>query len=81
MMMKQNETIEEIAIRTETIRLQDFLKFCSAVGSGGEAKLLIQDGTVRVNGETETRRGRKLRPGDLVEYGGKVRRVISDGAS
>ena len=79
--MEKKENVEEVAVRTETIRLQDFLKFCSAVGSGGEAKLLVQDGKVKVNGETETRRGRKLRPGDLVEYGGKVRRVISDGAS
>ena len=79
--MKQNEQTEETAIRTETIRLQDFLKFCSAVGSGGEAKLLVQDGAVQVNGETETRRGRKLRPGDVVSFGGKSWRVTADGAS
>ena len=73
--------ITSVAIRTETIRLQDFLKFCSAVGSGGEAKICIQDGAVLVNGETETRRGRKLRPGDTVSFAGKCWRVTSDGAS
>lgn len=77
----KNDTVTPVAIRTETIRLQDFLKFCSAVGSGGEAKLLVQDGAVQVNGETETRRGRKLRPGDTVSLTDKSWRVTSDGAS
>jgi ribosome-associated protein len=45
------------------------LKASSLVGTGGEAKVLIQMGEVRVNGEVETRRGRKLRPGDVVEVG------------
>lgn len=45
------------------------LKASSLVGTGGEAKVLIQMGEVRVNGETETRRGRKLQPGDVVEVG------------
>ena len=79
--MKQEDKTVSVAIRTETIRLQDFLKFCSAVGSGGEAKLLVQDGAVAVNGETETRRGRKLQPGDTVSLNGKSWRVTSDGAS
>ena len=79
--MKEKEQAVSVVIRTETIRLQDFLKFCSAVGSGGEAKLLVQDGAVKVNGETETRRGRKLRPGDTVSFAGKSWRVTSDGAS
>ncbi len=43
------------------------LKAADLVGSGGEAKLLIQDGAVLVNGEPETRRGRRLRTGDIVE--------------
>ena len=77
----KNDTVTPVAIRTETIRLQDFLKFCSAVSSGGEAKLLVQDGAVQVNGETETRRGRKLRPGDTVRLTDKSWRVTSDGAS
>ena len=45
------------------------LKAASFVGSGGEAKVLIQGGEVRVNGEVETRRGRRLREGDVVEVG------------
>ena len=49
------------------ITLDQLLKARSVVGSGGEAKVLIQDGAVRVNGEVETRRRRKLRCGDVVE--------------
>jgi len=45
------------------------LKVSDTVGSGGEAKILIQAGEVRVNGEIETRRGRKLRKGDEIEVG------------
>jgi ribosome-associated protein len=45
------------------------LKASNLAGSGGEAKVLIQDGEVRVNGEVETRRGRKLQRGDVVEVG------------
>ncbi len=45
------------------------LKASNLAGSGGEAKVLVQAGEVRVNGEVETRRGRKLREGDLVEVG------------
>jgi ribosome-associated protein len=56
---------------TEIIRLDHFLKSRSIVGSGGEAKTLIQGGEVRVNGEMETRRGRKLHAGDIVELGGE----------
>ncbi|MFX5801537.1 RNA-binding S4 domain-containing protein [Acinetobacter baumannii] len=52
------------------MRLDQFLKFVNAAGSGGEAKHLIQDGNVTVNGEVETRRGRKLAAGDVVEFDG-----------
>ncbi|MFA5507432.1 MAG: RNA-binding S4 domain-containing protein [Vulcanimicrobiota bacterium] len=48
------------------IRLDQFLKLAGLVGTGGEAKALIQDGAVTVNGEVETRRGRKLQAGDVV---------------
>jgi ribosome-associated protein len=51
------------------ITLGQALKFANVVGSGGEAKVLIQTGEVRVNGEVETRRGLKLREGDVVEVG------------
>ena len=58
---------EEVAITTEFIKLEAFLKFAGAVSTGGEAKNLIQDSLVRVNGEVCTMRGKKLRPGDTVE--------------
>ena len=58
---------KEVAITTEFIKLEAFLKFAGAVSTGGEAKNLIQDSLVRVNGEVCTRRGKKLRPGDTVE--------------
>jgi ribosome-associated protein len=51
------------------ITLGQALKASDLVGSGGEAKVLIQAGEVLVNGEVETRRGRKLTPGDVVEVG------------
>ena len=57
-------------IETEYIKLDSFLKAANLVSSGGEAKILIADGMVRVNGECETRRGRKLYPGDKVEFEG-----------
>ncbi len=55
-----------------TIDLQDFLKVAGLVLSGGEAKVLVQGGEVRVNGEVETRRRKKLRPGDVVELRGEA---------
>lgn len=61
---------EKIKISTEFIKLDALLKFTSLVGSGGEAKSLIQDGQVLVNGEVCTMRGKKIRPGDKVSLGG-----------
>jgi ribosome-associated protein len=54
---------------TQLIRLGQYLKLLGLVATGGEAKFLIQDGHVRVNGEVETRRKRQLRDGDRVEVG------------
>ncbi len=51
------------------IQLDQFLKVSSMVSSGGEAKMLIADGQVKVNGEVEVRRGRKLQQGDTVQLG------------
>ena len=64
--------MEQIAITTEFIKLDAFLKYASAVASGGEAKVLIADGQVLVNGEVCTMRGKKLRPGDRVSVGGQA---------
>lgn len=62
--------METIIIETEFIRLDAFLKFAALVGTGGEAKLLIADGLVKVNGEVCTMRGKKLRPGDTITFNG-----------
>lgn len=66
---KRMTTIE---ITTEFIKLDSFLKFAGAVGTGGEGKMLIEDGNVLVNGEVCTMRGKKLRPGDTVELGAEI---------
>ncbi len=55
-------------IDTDFIRLDSFLKMCDAVQTGGHAKIVIQEGEVRVNGEVCTQRGRKLRSGDCAEF-------------
>ena len=58
----------EIEIYSEYIKLDAFLKYCGAVGTGGEAKLCIAEGQVSVNGEASTQRGKKLRGGDTVSF-------------
>ncbi len=62
-----------------TIRLDHFLKLCGLVGTGGQAKLLVQNGEIIVNGEVEIRRRRQLREGDVVEWGDEVFEVERDG--
>ncbi len=62
-----------MAIRDEYIKLGQFMKLAGMVSSGVEAKVVIGDGLVRVNGEVSTQRGKKLHSGDVVEYdGGKA---------
>ena len=67
---------EKIAITTEFIKLEGLLKFSGVADTGGEAKQIIQDGEVKVNGETCLMRGKKLRAGDVVELSG-LRLVVS----
>ena len=67
---------EEVKIHTEFIKLQDLLKFAGAVETGGDAKLIIQEGRVSVNGETCTMRGRKLRAGDRAVIDGETELVV-----
>ena len=67
---------QDITIHTEFIKLQDLLKFAGAVETGGDAKLIIQEGRVTVNGETCTMRGRKLRPGDRAAIDGETELVV-----
>ncbi len=64
--------METIKIRDESIRLGQLLKLAGLSDSGVDAKYAIRDGEVKVNGETEYRRGRKLRGGDTVEYQGQM---------
>ncbi|SFB53026.1 S4 domain protein YaaA [Cohnella sp. OV330] len=62
--------MKEIEISTEYIQLQQLLKLGDCIGSGGEVKHFLQETEVLVNGEKENRRGRKLRPGDVIEVAG-----------
>ena len=70
---------QAVAIRGDTIRLGQLLKLAGIAASGAEAKALLSTGTVRVNGEAESRRGRQLHPGDVVVATGAVLQVIADG--
>lgn len=63
---------EHIKINTEFIKLEALLKFAGVAETGGEAKLAIQNGEVKVNGGLCTMRGKKLRPGDRAELDGQV---------
>jgi ribosome-associated protein len=65
----------DVPIRDGSIRLGQFLKLANLVESGAAAKPLVQDGLVLVNGEVETRRGRQLGLGDVVELAGRSARV------
>lgn len=60
-----------LVISTEFIKLEAAMKFAALTETGGEAKEVIQEGRVTVNGETCTMRGKKLRPGDVFAYGGQ----------
>lgn len=69
--------MQEIRIKDEYIKLGQALKLAGLVGSGVEAKILVQDGQVSVNGETDTRRGKKLYPGDVFELEGNQVKVVA----
>lgn len=69
---------DTVPIRDESIRLGQFLKLANLIESGAEAKEVIADGLVSVNGEVETRRGRQLRSGDVVDVGGTTAQVLSE---
>lgn len=68
----------DIRIVTEFIRLDSLIKLANLVGSGGQAKLIIQDGLVKINGEVCTMRGKKLYGGEVVDVDGEVLRVIKE---
>ena len=68
--------METIKLKDEFIKLGQALKAANLVVDGVEAKYVIQDGLVKVNGETDTRRGRKLYDGDLVTYDGQEIKIV-----
>ena len=68
--------METIKLKDEFIKFGQALKAANLVEDGVEAKYVIQDGLVKVNGETDTRRGRKLYDGDLVTYDGQEIKII-----
>ena len=69
---------EEIPIKTEFIKLDSLLKFAAVAETGGDAKLMVSEGEIKVNGEICTQRGKKIRPGDIVEGLGRVLVITQD---
>ncbi len=67
----------DVLIRGEVIRLGQLLKLAGAVDAGGEIKRFLAEEEVRVNGEPEARRGRQLRPGDIIRAGGEEIRIAA----
>ena len=68
--------METIKLREDYIKLGQALKAADLVSSGVEAKIVVQDGQVEVNGEVDTRRGRKLVPGDVITFDGKSVKIV-----
>ena len=70
--------MEAVVINDDFIKLGQLLKLANMVSSGVEAKIVIQNGEVKVNGEIDTRRGKKIYPNDVVEYKGQQVTVIGE---
>jgi len=70
--------MKEVMINTEYIKLDQLLKYANIVGSGGEAKILIKEGSVTVNGKVVYQRGKKIRKGDIIVVGDINIKVISE---
>jgi len=66
----------DILINTEYIKLDQFLKLANIIGTGGEARLFIQENSILVNNEPEGRRGRKLRHGDIIKIKNEEYRIV-----
>ena len=71
----REETMETIKLRDEYIKLGQALKAAGVVGSGVDAKFVIEDGLVKVNGQVEYQRGKKLRAGDVVTFDGNTIKI------
>jgi ribosome-associated protein len=69
-------TMKEIKINTDIIKLDAFLKWSGAVSLGSEAKMFVQEGYIKVNGNVELQRGKKLKKGDLVEFEGETYKIV-----
>ena len=78
--VKKKDAAVEVEITTEFIKLQDAMKFANIVYSGGEAKQLILEEQVKVNGEVCTMRGKKLRDGDTFTFDGVTYKIIGHAA-
>ena len=74
--MREGNNMTEVKIRDDFIKLGQALKLCGAVMSGVEAKMLILDEQVKVNGEVCTMRGKKLYPGDIFEFEGAEYKIV-----
>jgi len=74
-------TTRTVEISTEPLELCKVLKFEGMVGSGGEAKLVIVDGLVRLNSEVETRKRKKVVSGDIIEFGGEKIQLLLKSAT
>ena len=68
--------MKEVTIKTEFIKLDQCLKWTGLVGQGSEAKALILDGYVKVNGEVEKRRGKKIYKNDIIEFNGEQIKIL-----
>lgn len=73
------DDVDEVPIRDDAIRLGQFLKLANLIDTGADAKAVIAEGLVTVNGEVELRRGRQLRDGDEVSLAGRRARVVVPG--
>ena len=73
---KEAPRMRDVAMKTEIVDLCDLLKFEHLAQSGGEAKFVIAEGRVRVNGDVETRKRKKLRAGDVVDFAGQTLRLV-----
>lgn len=73
-----NKNIKEVKITTPDIRLDAALKLSSAVSTGGQAKMVIQDNMVKVNGEVCTLRGKKLYDGDEFSFDGRFYKIVKE---
>ena len=78
--VKKKNAATPLPIETEYIKLEAAMKFASAVATGGEAKALILEGLVEVNGEVCTMRGKKLRPGDTFRFDGRTYQIFGNAA-